>query len=75
MKPGFSLNIPIFILGFAIGILYVYLLKPGYTKIIRYPTPETCGKIVYRDNSENCFIYEYEKVVCGEKSQMQPLNL
>lgn len=64
MNSKFSLNILTFIFGFSIGILYIYLMKPGYTHIIKYPTPETCGKIIYRDKSRNCFIYEYEKVNC-----------
>ena len=65
-QSKFSLNIFTFIFGIAIGILYIYLMKPGYTRIVRYPTPETCGKIIYKDKGNNCFVYEYEKVLCDK---------
>lgn len=64
MEARFSLNYFTFVAGFAIGILYIYLIEPGYTRIVKYPTPETCGKIIYKDKSLNCFVYEYEKVNC-----------
>lgn len=64
MEARFSINYFTFVIGFAIGILYIYLVEPGYTRIVKYPTPETCGKIVYHDKSLNCFVYEYQKVNC-----------
>lgn len=66
MDSKFSLNIITFIIGFAIGIFYIYLMEPGYTRVVKFPTPETCGKIIYRDKSLNCFVYEYEKVICDK---------
>ena len=75
IDKSFSLNIPIFILAFCAGILYIYLAKPSYKKLIKYPTPETCGKIIYKDKSDNCFVYEYEKVACTNDKIPQPVNL
>ena len=39
-----------FIISFCIGILLVYLLTPIPKIIIRYPTPENAGKIIYKDD-------------------------
>ena len=74
-NKGFSLNIPVFILAFCIGILYIYLVKPAYKRIVKYPTPETCGKIIYKDKSNNCFVYDFEKVTCTNDKKPQPVNI
>lgn len=73
MEPRkFCLNIPVFLLAFAVGILYVYLKQPPYTVIKTYPTPDNAGKIVYTDSANNCFIYTYEKTECTKDVKTAP---
>lgn len=69
----FSLNIPAFLISFAVGILYIYLEKPGQKVVIKYPTPDTCGKIIYKDKSGSCFVYDAKKLdACpADKSQIK----
>ena len=56
------LNIPVFILSFAIGIFFVYIFVPDTRTILVYPTPENVGLLQYRDATGNCF-HLVEKVV------------
>jgi hypothetical protein len=61
----FNKIIPLyFFIGFAIGILYVYLNQPRTKIIIKHPTPDNAGKIVYMDKSENCYKYLAEEIKC-----------
>lgn len=75
MEEKFRLNIPFFLMAFSLGILYVYLNKPPHTVVIKHPTPENAGKIVYKDKSDNCFIYDMNKVKCPENGALpHPIN-
>ena len=39
-----------------------------------YPTPQNAGKVVYRDNAENCYKYEAKQVKCPKnKEGPQPI--
>jgi hypothetical protein len=60
----FKFNIPVFLIALSIGILYIYISKPAIKVIMKYPTPDNCGKIKYRDKANNCFEFAYEKVNC-----------
>jgi len=73
MKEEFKLNIPIFIIAFAIGILFVYLSAPKQKIIIKYPTPYNAEKIVYRNENDICYKYKIEEVKCTDKAIEQPI--
>jgi hypothetical protein len=73
MKEEFKLNIPIFIIAFAIGILFVYLSAPKQKIIIKYPTPYNAEKIVYRNENDICYKYKIEEVNCDNKAIEQPI--
>ena len=78
-KPmNFQFNIPIFLLCFGIGMLYVYLMTPKPQVIIKYPTPYNSGKVTYTDliDTDSCFQFTSEQVECpADKSKIkqQPL--
>ena len=38
-----------FIGGIIIGIIAIMFIDPEKTVILKYPTPENCGKIIYKD--------------------------
>ena len=59
-------NTLFFLIGFAIGILYVYASNPEKNIIIKHPTPQNAGKIVYKDKVNNCYKYMAEEVKCPE---------
>jgi len=72
-KIDFRLNIPIFIFAFCLGMLYVYLVTPTPSVVIKYPTPFNSGKITYVDNADNCFQFSSEEIECpSDKSKIKP---
>ena len=64
MKINELFSLPVFIVSFLIGIVFVYLSdKPS--KIINvYPTPDNLNKFQYIDKASNCYEYYAEEVNC-----------
>jgi hypothetical protein len=58
------ISLPIFIISFAIGLLFVYILGPEEKTIYIYPTPENVDKLLFKDKANNCFRFEEETVDC-----------
>ena len=58
------ISLPIFLISFAIGLLFVYMFGPEIKTIYVYPTPENVDKILYKDKAENCFKFEEENIEC-----------
>ena len=61
-----KINIYAFIIAFAVGIFMCYINQAETITLIRHPTPENAGKIIYKDKHQNCFKYLAEEVVCPE---------
>jgi len=65
-----------FLLSLGVGLLYVYLTTRTPEIIIKYPTPENAGKVVYRDTNEVCYKYRAEKVSCPtDTTQLKQIPL
>lgn len=61
-----------FFISLAIGLLIFYVLAPQKKIVIKYPNPENAGKIVYKDESDNCFKFNAEEVKCpNDKSKIK----
>ena len=58
------ISIPVFILSFAIGILFVYLSEASKKEIVVYPTPNNKGIFQYKDSVFNCFDFSIKKTKC-----------
>ena len=58
------ISFKIFVLSFLSGIVFLYLLGPENKKVYVYPNPETIGKAIFQDKSEQCFLYKEENVMC-----------
>ena len=58
------INIPVFLISLAIGLLFVYLFQPELSVIYVYPTPNNNNKIQYKDKADNCFKFNSEEVEC-----------
>ena len=58
------ISFPVFIVSFAIGLFFIYILGPNLKKIIIYPSPENVDRVLFKDNAENCFNFKQHKVDC-----------
>ncbi len=64
------INIYTFIISFAIGLFFAYVLGPDKKVVFVYPTPETVNNVLFKDATDNCFRYENEEVDCPEDSSL-----
>lgn len=65
-----------FFIAFFIGMLITYVTAPIPKVIIKYPTPENAGKIIYRDNADVCYKYKAKEVNCPlDKSKIRDIEL
>lgn len=55
-----------FILGFAVGILYIYTTYTPPRVIWHHPSPENAGRVVYQDKENHCYRYLTEEVKCPD---------
>jgi hypothetical protein len=58
------ISLPIFLISFAVGIFFIYILGPEMKTIMVYPTPENVDKILFKDKADNCFTFEETEVDC-----------
>jgi len=54
------------IIGIAIGVIAIVFLKPEKKVIIKYPTPVTCDKTMYKDKNGVCYKYSAKEVDCDK---------
>jgi hypothetical protein len=64
------ISIPIFLISFAIGLFFVYILGPEMKTIYVYPTPENVDKILFKDKADNCFTFEEQIVECPKDASL-----
>jgi hypothetical protein len=64
------ISIPVFLLSFAIGLFFVYVLGPEMKDIYIYPTPETVNKVLFKDKADNCFLFEEQEIKCPNDSSL-----
>jgi len=65
------------IVGLVIGVIAVLFIKPQMTVVYKYPTPDTAGKVVYKDKNGVCYKYSATKADCDKnESRLKdfPLN-
>jgi len=64
MKYFNKIHTMAFLISFSIGILFVYALQPEQKIIIKHPTPQNVGKVIYHDKAENCYKYLSTEIEC-----------
>lgn len=64
------------IAGIVIGIIAFLFVKPQQNVVYKYPTPESAGKVVYKDKNGICYQYKAEAVDCDKnESRMKEFPL
>ncbi len=69
MKLFRYINIPVFLISFALGVFAVYVMAPDKKKIVVYPTPDNISHIQYKDQAGNCFQYKQTRVSCPTEKE------
>ena len=65
-----------FFIALFIGMFLAYIYTPSPDVIIKYPTPENAGEIIYKDNADVCYKYEANEVECPkDKSKIKETEL
>ena len=58
------INIPVFLISLAFGLIFVAVFNPSRRTIFVYPTPENVDTVQYKDAAGNCFKFEQTKQKC-----------
>ncbi len=64
------ISLPTFLISFAIGLLFIYLMGPEMKTIYIYPSPENVDKLLFKDKADNCFYFEEENVECPKDENL-----
>jgi len=59
-----SINLPILLVSFLIGLVFVYLSTEPREVVLVHPTPDNVGVIEYQDRAGTCFAFESKLVEC-----------
>jgi hypothetical protein len=63
------INLKVFLISLAVGLLFVYISAPDPTIIYIYPTPDNAQKIKYKDKAANCFQFTADEVTCPQNKK------
>jgi len=70
------IDAPAFFIALAIGLFITYIYSPHKKIIIKWPTPENAGNIVYKDKADTCYKYNANEVPCpDDKSQIKNTSI
>jgi hypothetical protein len=64
------ISLPIFLVSFAVGLFFIYILGPEMKNVYIYPSPETVNKVLFKDKADNCFYFEEEFVECPKDQNL-----
>jgi hypothetical protein len=59
------ISVPVFILSFIVGMVYIYMSSVPTRSILIYPTVDNSHKFQYVDKAENCFVFDAKEENCA----------
>ena len=64
------ISIPVFLVSFAVGLFFIYVLGPEMKTIFIYPSPENVDKVLFKDKADNCFSFQEEIIECPKNESL-----
>ena len=64
------ISLPVFLVSFAIGVFFIYILGPEMKTIYIYPSPENVNNVLFKDKADNCFYFNQEEVKCPKDESL-----
>ena len=61
-------NLPVFLISFAVGVFAVYVTLPDTRRILVYPSPDNIDIIQYKDKANHCFRFRETTTSCPTSS-------
>lgn len=58
------ISLPAFLISFAIGLFFIYIMGPEIKTIYVYPSPNNYLKTQYKDISNQCFMFKPIETKC-----------
>ncbi len=55
---------PIFLVSFAFGLFFIYIIGPEMNTVHVYPSPTNYNKIQYKDKANQCFEFKPTETDC-----------
>jgi hypothetical protein len=64
-----------FFIALFVGLMICYATAPIPEIILKYPTPDNAGKVVYKDDADICYKYKLKKVKCPSDDQIDSFKV
>jgi len=58
------ISLSVFLISFAVGLFFVYVIGPESKTIYVYPSPENYMKLQYKDSADQCFQFKPVETQC-----------
>jgi len=68
------ISLPIFLISFAVGLFFIYVIGPEMKTIYIYPNPDNYNKYLYKDTANQCFEIKPVETSCGILNKDIPLQ-
>ncbi len=69
------INVTAFFIALGVGLFLTYIFSKPKKIIIKWPTPENAGKLIYKDNAENCYKYKANEIPCPDDKNLIKTHL
>jgi hypothetical protein len=68
------ISLPVFLISFAIGLFFIYIIGPEVKTIYVYPSPQNYINTQYKDKSNQCFEFEPIESKCPINPKTVPIQ-